>query len=227
MTASLLVGLIFRNYGGDAPVTPSSSEKIKRKSISEAIVESIRGAFVSALNICAFVIFFTVLIRLLFFTGIIGVFSELLSGISGAGGLSKEYIETIMTGIIEMTSGVWSLRDIAGNLGSKLCMAAFILGWAGLSVHCQVLSFIGTCGLSTRTYIFGKFLHGIISAVIIWVISTLLNWDRTVSVYLAHQVSTIAAMDFHRAFSASIAATLIIGVILMLISIKTEIGYGK
>ena len=48
----------------------------------------------------------------------------------------------------------------AGTLTGRLSMAAFMLGWAGLSVHCQVLAFLGDSGLSLRTYLTGKLLHG-------------------------------------------------------------------
>ena len=40
------------------------------------------------------------------------------------------------------------------------------LGWAGVSVHCQVLAFLGDSGLSIRTYITGKLLHGALSALL-------------------------------------------------------------
>ena len=43
-------------------------------------------------------------------------------------------------------------------------MAAFMLGWAGISVHCQTLSFLCDSGLSAKTYIIGKLIHGILSA---------------------------------------------------------------
>ena len=36
-----------------------------------------------------------------------------------------------------------------------------MLGWAGFSVHCQVLSFLGGSGLSVKTYLIGKLLQPI------------------------------------------------------------------
>lgn len=225
--ASVLVGLSFQGYGKETRMDAIPEPRRMNRSFTEAFTFSVKTSFENIISICAFVIFFTVIIRLLFLTGIVGKVSGFLGWLFEGTGLRKEHFEGILTGLIEMTSGVWSLRDMAGSLGSKLCMAAFILGWAGLSVHCQVLSFIGTSGLSTRTYFFGKLLHGILSACIIGLLSTIFGWNRTVSAYLAIQVSTIAALDFHKAFSVSIAATLITGIILMCISIKAEKGYGN
>ena len=127
-----------------------------------------------------------------------------------------------------MTSGVWTLRDVAGTLGNRLCMAAFILGWAGLSVHCQVLSFIGSSGLSTKTYFFGKLLHGLLSAGIIYLISLALGWNIPVAEYLASQVTVLAELDFHRALTVSTATAMIVWILLTVISLGIMAkGYGN
>lgn len=152
----------------------------------------------------------------------------MLTSVLGKTGLNETIIESLLTGFIEMTSGVWSLREIAGDMSEKLCMAAFILGWAGLSVHCQVLSFIGTSGLSTRTYFFGKLLHGILSAIIIWLLSFVLQWQVPVSAHLAQEVSTIANLSFTQAITVSLCASLGIFALLCMISVIIHAkGCGK
>lgn len=227
--ASVLVGLLFRNYG-----SPGISEKSSRggnamgASFADAFTASVKNAFSATLNICAFVIFFTVVIRLLFLSGVITYLAGFLSWLLSDLGVKQEVIESILTGLIEMTSGVWSLRDMAASLGSRMCMAAFILGWAGLSVHCQVLSFIGQSGLSTRTYFFGKLLHGAISALLIFLLSLIFHWDAPVSKYLATQVSTIGGLQFSQALTASTVTALVIWCILTVISFsQIRKGYGK
>ena len=93
-----------------------------------------------------------------------------------------------------------------GALSSRLAMAAFMLGWAGISVHCQVLSFIGGSGLSVGTYLVGKLLHGGLSALFIGVLVRFVPLNAPVSNYLADQVAGIAGMEFHGALTASILA---------------------
>lgn len=229
VAASVLVGLIFRLYGDKAiGSAEKSSSYALPVSISETFTQSVKNAFSSTMNICAFVIFFTVVIRLLFLTGVITKLSLFLSWLLRDLGLQQELIESILTGLIEMTSGVWSLRDMASSLGTRLSMAAFILGWAGLSVHCQVLSFIGSSGLSTRTYFFGKLLHGGFSAALIYILSRLLYWDAPVSKYLATQVSTLAGLHFSQAFLVSTVTALVAWVFLTGISLKMlRNEYGK
>lgn len=60
----------------------------------------------------------------------------------------------------------------------RLSMAAFMLGWAGLSVHCQVLAFLGDSGLSLRTYLTGKLLHGGLSALFTALLVRRFPWRR-------------------------------------------------
>lgn len=82
-------------------------------------------------------------------------------------------------------------------------MAAFMLGWAGISVHCQVLSFIGGSGLSVKTYLIGKFLHGSLSALFVAGLFRIFPFRESASVYLAEQVEGLAALDFHTALTVS------------------------
>lgn len=223
VAASILVGFLFRFYGGNDIMKPHPKmQQVNNQSLTEAFTYSVKSAFYGTLNICGFVIFFTVLIRMLFLTGVITKLAALIAWLLRDLGLRPEWVESLLSGAIEMTSGVWSLRDVAGTLGDRLCMAAFILGWAGLSVHCQVLSFIGSTGLSTRTYFFGKLLHGVFSAVILWCISTALGWRTPVAAYIATQVEVIAKLDFHRALSGSLAAALAVWLILTLIYCKSQ-----
>lgn len=224
VAASILVGLLFRFYGkGTVTVSEFSPAHSADISVSELFIRAVKDAFSSAMNICAFVIFFTVVIRLLFLTGIITRLASILVLLLGNLGLHQDMAESLLSGAIEMTSGVWSLRDMAASLGNRLCMAAFILGWAGLSVHCQVLSFIGKSGLSTRTYFFGKLLHGIISAVLVFLLSGRLGWNHSVSAILAGQVTTIAHLSFGRALTISLGAALGLWILLSLLSIPAAI----
>ena len=196
--ASLIVGVIFRGWGRHAPRQSNPNKKVSQKNppFTTAFTDSIKSSFGSTLNICGFVIFFTVFIRLLFVSGFIprlaGVIGTALSPL----GFDSRWAERLLTGIIELSSGVWSLGDAAGQLTGSVAMAAFMLGWAGLSVHCQVLSFIGSSGLSVRTYIYGKLLQGIISAGFVFMIARSFFAQSATGVYLAEQVGYLASVDF-------------------------------
>ncbi|NCB63451.1 MAG: sporulation protein [Clostridia bacterium] len=205
--ASLCVGCLFRFYKSEkgARSERRPSPRFEAQRFTVALTVSIKNSFLSTLNICAFVVFFTVVIRLLFLSGVLPGLAAALGRLLAPLGFTQAWAERLLTGLIEISSGVWTLSD-AGQTAGSLSLAAFMLGWAGLSVHCQVLSFIGGSGLSVRTYLCGKFLHGGISAVFVALLSRFFLTDATVSSYLAEQVEGIASIDFSTAITISTVA---------------------
>ena len=180
-----------------------------------AFTGAIKNSFLSTLNICAFVVFFTVVIKLLFLSGLLPGLAGVLGALLSPLGFSTQWAERLLTGLIELTSGVWTLTG-AGTMSGKLSMAAFLLGWAGLSVHCQVLSFIGGSGLSVKTYIGGKLLHGGLSALFIGLLLRFFPLEEPVAAYLAEQVEGIAGVDFSSALTISLATAWIMWLLFFL-----------
>ena len=202
--ASVCVGLLFRFYkrdrrsGADRPAPQFQAERF-----TTAFTGAVKNSFLSVLNICAFVVFFTVVIRLLFLSGLLPGLAGLLGRAFAPLGFSQAWAERLLTGVLELSSGVWSLPG-AGTTAGPMSMAAFLLGWAGLSVHCQVLSFLGGSGLSVKTYLGGKLLHGGLSALFTALLVRAFPLEAPVSSYLAEQVEGIAELDFSTALTISI-----------------------
>ncbi len=206
LLASLLVGVLFRFYRpGDGPQTRrSGGPQFQTASFPKAFTQSVLGAMQSTLNICAFILFFTVFLRILAHAGVLELLGSLLSALLAPLGMDQTWAERLLTGLVEVSSGVSSLTD--GALSGRLSMAAFMLGWAGVSVHCQVLAFLGDSGLSVRTYVAGKLLHGGLSALLAHLIFRAVPLSSPASVYLAEQTEAIAGLDFHRALTLSAVA---------------------
>ena len=66
----------------------------------------------------------------------------------------------LLLGFAELTCGIVEL----GGTGTDFIMAAALLGWGGLSVHCQTAAVLDGTGLSLRPYLAAKFLHALLSA---------------------------------------------------------------
>lgn len=204
--ASLLVGLVFRFYHAGSrttdrpPVSPIAAQRF-----SAAFTGAVKGSVTSTLNICAFVVCFTVLLRLCFLSGLLPAMAGFLGRIFAPFGFTEEWARRLLTGLLELSSGVAALTG-EGSLTGRVSMAAFLLGWAGISVHCQVLSFLGESGLNTRTYIGGKLLHGLFSAALTGLALRVFPLEESVSAYLAQQVEGIAGTDFYSALAVSTAA---------------------
>lgn len=203
--ASFLVGLLFRFYGGsERKHSPAPKPKpIQAVTVPAAFTGAVTRSLQNTLNICAFVVFFSVVLRLLSAYGIFTALANLLA----LAGFQPEWARRLVAGLLELSSGVSSLQGSA-QLAGRVSMAAFMLGWAGLSVHCQVLSFLVDSGLSAKTYLVGKLCHGLIAAGLTWGLTRLLPLSAPVADYLADQAESIAAMDFSTALAASSLAAL-------------------
>ena len=174
-----------------------------------SFTDAVKGAVTSSLNICAFVVCFTVILRLCTLSGLLPAFAGVLERLFAPLGLTRLWAQRLLTGLLELSSGVWSLAG-DGSFHGKVAMAAFLLGWAGVSVHCQVLSFLGESGLTVWTYIGGKLLHGCFSALLTGVALRLFPLEESVSSYLAQQVEGIAGTDFYTALTISTAAAWVV-----------------
>ena len=207
--ASVCVGVIFRFYPGDGKGRRSRegrpAPKFQARHFTAVFTGAVKNSFLSTLNICAFVIFFTVVLQMLVTTGVLPGTARLLGLLLSPLGLTAEWARRLLTGLVEISSGVWTLTG-EGTFGGRLTMAAFLLGWAGLSVHCQVLSFLGDSGLSPRTYLAGKLLHGGLSALFVAGLARLLPLEAPVSDYLAQQVADIASAEFSTTLALSVVS---------------------
>lgn len=229
VAASLAVGLLFRFYKPhDGPASPrgSGSVQFQTGNAGAAFTRSVTGALSGILNICAFVICFTVILRLLTLCGALDLAAEVLAFLFRPLGMDRIWARRLLTGVVELSSGVTALSG--GAISGRLSMAAFMLGWAGLSVHCQVLAFLGDSGLSMGTYLSGKLLHGILSAALLRLLMPLLKLAEPADSCLSLPVSALSALDFSRclALSTGIALGTCAAIVLLCLTAVKKSG-GK
>lgn len=193
IAASLCVGLCFRFYKPDQPGGASTlPPRIQAPRLAAAFPKCVKQAFQSVLDLSAFVVFFTVAVQLCRLTGLLPALAGLLRRMLALVGADAPWAEPVLVGLVELSGGVLGL----GQSGqATLPLAAFLLGWAGVCVHCQVLSFLAGSGLSSRPYLLGKALHGALSALFLHLLCrrfpTLLP-EKTV---LSAQVEALADLD--------------------------------
>lgn len=116
---------------------------------SQLISEGVVNAANAVLSVCGFVVFFSVLSKAIAYlfsglidnptiTGFIYTFLEVGSGSSVSAAIGSEHI-------------------ISGS-----ALAAFAVGWSGLSVHFQTMYFTAKYSLSLKRYFYGKLMSGIL-----------------------------------------------------------------
>ena len=145
IAAALFTGVVLCRLVRDrGPALLGSSLPVKAVSFPQALTSSVSGALTSTLGICAFVVFFQVLAA-----------------------LPPVPLPPLALGALEMVSGVAALSP--GRAG--FIAAAAIVGWGGLSVHCQAMSLTAPEGLSFRWHWVGKAVQAAVSAGLAYLVS--------------------------------------------------------
>ena len=122
------------------------------------------GASVRAVgNICGFVVLFSAFTALLEDAG---VFSFLALAAAEHTAISPAAARAALTGLLELGSGIAAMEGFAPS-PPNLALAAFLLGFGGLSVHCQTLSVLEGSGVKLGPHFPGRLAHGLLSAAIV------------------------------------------------------------
>lgn len=163
LTAALLLGIGGRVCQGS--LLPRQGRKVPPVSFSalaDRLPQCVTDGFSATLGVCAYVILFSVLAALAEASGLLPLATNVLAGLlPGEGG--QELCRSFLMGFLELSTGTASLSD-APSPSLALPLAAFLLGWGGLSVHCQSLPFLRAAGVATGPYLRAKFLQGMLSA---------------------------------------------------------------
>lgn len=147
--AALLTGMLLcridKNRGLALPGNQVSTGPV---TFPQALTASVSGTLQSMLHICAFVVLFRVLTA-----------------------LPPVPLPFPILGALELVSAVAALPP--GKAG--FIAAAAAAGWGGLSVHCQAMSLAAPEGLSFRWHWLGKALQAALSALLAFLVQTLLS----------------------------------------------------
>ena len=157
LAAAFLCGLL---QGGrtEKPATTKETRPHSAVPVTTALVQSVSNAGTTMLKICAFVLGFSLLLRV------------------EQGILDKWPIfYSITAGISELSAGIIQLASTPIDWHIKYSLSAFFLGFGGLCVAAQTAALLQESGLPVRQYVKGKLLHGLISAVMAFPISFFLE----------------------------------------------------
>ena len=152
--SALLVGVLFRPARGDTAPTQATTNALRP--FSRCLTESVQQAASATVNVCAFVIFFNVVLRLLDCCGLFGLCRRLLAFCH----CPDAWQLPLLSGVLELSNGVALLSGTVDGL----IPAAFLLSWGGCSVHCQTLTCLTQHDLNLRPYFLGKLFQGCVSA---------------------------------------------------------------
>lgn len=147
VSAAVLTALLTRSTSSPEGQTSPSAPQ----ALSSAFPGAVRGAGEGMLHVCGFVVFFLVLTRLL----------TALTGLE----------HPLPLGLLELTGGILRLSGTRGDF----VLAAALMGWGGVCVHCQTAAVLEGSGLHMRGYLSAKAAQAVLSAALAVPIS---RWVR-------------------------------------------------
>lgn len=170
ISGAVITGLILRTSRAvpDAVICEVTAEETGAP-FAEAFPSAVKQALVSILNVCAFVVCFTVLVGLL---DAGGFFSLTVGRIAAATGWELHWVRALLTGTLELGSGVGAMRGLGLN-AVNLALAAFLVGWGGISVHFQTMAVIAESGIKGALHFAGRLISASISAVLAYFLYSL------------------------------------------------------
>lgn len=156
--SSVIIGALFSLR---QPVGAVSSAPKENTPYSTAFVWAVSGSVTGLLIICGFVVLFSALMRLFDALGVITA----LSGYLGGGIFSSELLYSLISGVLEVTSGCISL-SAAGFSIASIGLAAFLISFSGLSIIFQVKSYLFRYKINFGSFFISRILHGSITCLL-------------------------------------------------------------
>lgn len=151
-------GMILGGGGGN----PDVADEQKSTSFAKALTNAVRRSVVSMLYVCGFVVTFSVFCELLCAFGPFELVSAKLSSFFGCDLL---FGKALFIGIFELGSGVGVMSGLSLS-PECLALAAFLVGWGGISVHFQTFALLDEGDIKTARYIIGRFMIAAVAAII-------------------------------------------------------------
>ena len=188
LSGALLSGLLFRFYkhkkeDGGRKIKPEGLKAARHKPLAAAKItggqpfgrimsESIYKALESLLYIAGFIMLFSVLLKILEITGLIGAAVLFLHNLGIPGG--KELIEPAIYGFFEITNGAAKLARTGTDRTVVVLTAAFV-AFGGLSIFSQSLAFLSKTDVKPSVFFFSKLLNAALTAAVGFLLYPL--WD--------------------------------------------------
>ena len=124
----------------------------------ETIPQAVQSAFFSALGLCGYVIFFSVLLRLV-------LDSPLLQWLLNHAPVDRGVTEALVCAFTDLPSGIAAMAAIA-DPAARFLLCAGAIGWGGLCVHMQAAGVWQAAELAPKGYYPAKGLQAAISLIL-------------------------------------------------------------
>ncbi|MTI67580.1 MAG: sporulation integral membrane protein YlbJ [Firmicutes bacterium] len=226
---AVFVGLLFRFYkrnNGNKKLYDNNTNLIdsfkdlikgkfkKNKSLGLIMGDAVKEAISTMLLIGGFIIFYSVVIKVLSLTNVFNFISDFFPN------TNPDIVKGLLSGLIEMTNGCQIVSSMHINdYLIKVLIISFLIGWSGLSIHSQVISFISKTDISIKIYVFSKALHGIFAVIFTYFLYFFKYKNVIVKPTIYNTQNYIYSKDWISYFSFSFKIIIIILLLIIFIGI--------
>jgi len=149
---------------------PDLSDKKKNnvKLLNFEMLDScLADSFDSIVKVGLYIIFFSVLTKLITVIGIATLFAHGIAFLLHHIGVPTDFALPFFSGMFEITLGAQSLSDASTEvLLSQIAIISFTLGFNGFSVQAQVASIMAKTDIRFIPYFISRVLHGVIACIL-------------------------------------------------------------
>lgn len=146
------------------------------KIVGDAVLTSIQ----TLVMVGGFIIFFSVLTKLMFIIGLSPAISTIFEYILQLFTLPIDLALPMFSGLFEITQGARAISQTeTGSLLAKIIVVSFILGFNGFSIQAQVASIIAPTDIRFSPYFFARILHGVFASILTVILYKPLYLNRT------------------------------------------------
>jgi sporulation integral membrane protein YlbJ len=186
---AVLIGLIMRFHGkyepemGQTTVTQGTLLFRALKAMHYARIQDgrplgvlLEQAVTSSLKLImvigGLVVFFSVVMEMLSAAHLMGFIQAVTQTVLHSFGMPSSLSDAVVNGLFEVTLGAQAAGGAGDQvaLTAKVAIGAFILSWAGLSVHAQILSILNHTDIRYMPFLISRMLHGCLAALLVYLI---------------------------------------------------------
>lgn len=170
LLSAVLIGAAIHAFADRPQVAPAaggaaaSAAEPPAESFPVSFVESVREAAEAMLNVCAFLVFFSVILS---FLRTSFLWNGACRGLHAAFGIQPSVTDALLDGTMELSTGISCLKQAGGTESAQMVCSLLLLGWGGLCVHCQVLSLRGGRSVPMGPYFAGKAAQAVVSVLVL------------------------------------------------------------
>jgi sporulation integral membrane protein YlbJ len=142
------------------------------RSLGEMLNQAVKSGLQLVFVIGGLVVFFAVVMEVLASAHMMNILYAGINALLQWFGIATELSEAVANGLFEVTLGAKAAGGAGAHISlmHKTAIAAFILSWAGLSVHAQIVSLLHQTNLRYLPFLAARLVHGLLAAAAVFML---------------------------------------------------------